>query len=408
MLGNIFSNPGFMPHIHCYLDRPALVATMLVTDFLIGSAYLVISITLLALVRRIKLTFNLVVACFGLFIAACGAGHFMEVWTLWHPDYWVSAGVKVITAAASVGTCVYLLKLRHSLIAIAESSKLAEQRRMDLEVLAASLEERVRDRTREYEESEARYRTLIEAQKKTEQALRQSNQAKDELISICSHELRTPVSAMKLGMQIYLRGLQKNDPKVTSPERVKRMVEQSDKQLNRLTQLIEEILDFSRINAGKLQINRESFNLFEMITEVLERMQLQFESVGSSVTISLDENSFGEWDRLRMEQVMTNLLSNALKYGEGKTVHLKLWQTPRTVLFSVRDEGMGIPLIDHERIFKPYERAVSVNSISGLGLGLYLSLQIVQAHGGTIRVESELECGSTFTVEVPKLFDTSV
>jgi hypothetical protein len=110
-LSDIFSNSGFMPHIHCYLDRPSLVWTMVVTDTLIGLSYVVISATLYILVRRTRLPFQLAFFAFGTFILACGATHFMEVYNLWIPNYWLAALFKVLTAAASVATAIYVVEL---------------------------------------------------------------------------------------------------------------------------------------------------------------------------------------------------------------------------------------------------------------------------------------------------------
>lgn len=151
MLKTLFNDPGFMPHIHCYLADQPLIWTMVVTDLLIGSAYLVISLTLWSILRKIHLKFDLILGCFGLFIAACGATHFMEIWTLWSPDYWVSATIKVVTALASVGTAIYLFRLRHTLVKLAESTRLSEKRKLEFEALAREMEEQVLERTRELE-----------------------------------------------------------------------------------------------------------------------------------------------------------------------------------------------------------------------------------------------------------------
>ena len=146
-LEDTFSQYGFMPHGHCYLWKPLLVYMHVISDLLIGLAYLSISITLYGLVKKINLSYNRIVLCFGIFIGACGLTHFMEIWNLWNADYWWSAWVKVITAIASVGTGVYLFKLRHSIVQVAVASKLAEERRLDLEVLTRTLEDRVTERT---------------------------------------------------------------------------------------------------------------------------------------------------------------------------------------------------------------------------------------------------------------------
>ncbi len=155
-LGTFFSTQGFMPHGHCYLWRPELVATHVISDFLIGSAYVAISLSLYLIVRRIRLPFSPVVLSFGLFIGACGATHFMEIWNLWHADYWLGGLVKILTACASVATSVWLIRLRPQIFAVAESAKLAERQRVDLEALTKSLEERVSERTSQLELSRQR------------------------------------------------------------------------------------------------------------------------------------------------------------------------------------------------------------------------------------------------------------
>ena len=136
MVGDLFSDPGFMPHIHCYLGKNSLVWTMFFTDLLIGLAYVSISLMLWALVRKIRIEFSLVILCFGLFIGACGATHFLDVWTLWHPNYWVAATVKIVTALASVGTGFYLYRLRHLIVKTALAGKRLEIERNQKIVLA--------------------------------------------------------------------------------------------------------------------------------------------------------------------------------------------------------------------------------------------------------------------------------
>ncbi|MFN8790700.1 MAG: PAS domain-containing protein [Bdellovibrionales bacterium] len=158
-----FSQADFMPHGHCYLWQPALVWTHVISDLLIGIAYVSISFILYLLVRKIRLPFTLVVMCFGVFIGACGLTHFLETWNLWHADYWVAGFVKATTAIASVGTGVYLFRLRHPIVTVAEAAKLSEQRRLDLEALTKDLETRVQERTRQLNESRLEIIDVINA-----------------------------------------------------------------------------------------------------------------------------------------------------------------------------------------------------------------------------------------------------
>ena len=163
MLKSLLSDSVYMPHIHCFSEDALLLWTMFATDLLIGLAYVAISLTLWSLLRRIRLPFNLVVVCFGLFIAACGATHFLEVWTLWHPNYWIAATIKILTAIASVGICLYLLKLRHVLVEFAVDGKLSHRRKFDLEKAAKELEVRVLERTREIQNLDTRFQRVSQA-----------------------------------------------------------------------------------------------------------------------------------------------------------------------------------------------------------------------------------------------------
>ncbi len=242
----------------------------------------------------------------------------------------------------------------------------------------------------------------VTEQTRSEASLAAAVRARDELMSICSHELRTPVTSMKLSTQMVLRDLQKENPPEISGDRIRKIIEQSDRQLDRLTRLIEEMLDFARISGGKLLVRPEHFDLTQMVSETIERMRPQFEAASCPLSLTLNERVTGHWDSFRLEQVLTNLLSNSLKYASKKPVEVSLRQDREHAILSIHDHGIGIPEADQQRIFQPYERAVSVYNFGGLGLGLYISAQIVQAHGGTIEVQSKKGNGATFTVILPK------
>lgn len=245
--------------------------------------------------------------------------------------------------------------------------------------------------------------TDVTEQKKIREALEQANQAKEELLSVCSHELRTPVTSMKLSTQIFLRGFRNHGFKFISPQKVVQMVEQLDRQLDRLNRLIEEMLDFSRISGGRLKISCEKLDLTELVDDLVSRMSPQLSQEGIKIFLQKEGAISGEWDRFRLEQVLSNLLSNALKYGAGKPIRVRVWKKSLFAFLSVEDEGHGIDPGDHERIFLPYERGFSVRQISGLGLGLYISDQIIKAHGGSIQVESHINKGAKFIIKLPLL-----
>jgi signal transduction histidine kinase len=222
-------------------------------------------------------------------------------------------------------------------------------------------------------------------------------------MSIASHELKTPLTSLKLQIQIRKRELKKGDFRRFAPELLPKLISEDDKQINRLVRLVDDMLDISRIETGKLSLFAEEFDLSEMVRDTLSRFSGQIEARGSQITYNPSTEVLGRWDRFRMEQVFINLLTNALKYGEGKPIRIDVISKEGRAQISVSDQGIGIEKKDQDRIFGQFERAVSANSISGLGVGLYISKRIVEAHGGQIRVESELGKGSTFTADLPRM-----
>lgn len=247
-----------------------------------------------------------------------------------------------------------------------------------------------------------------QAQKLRTEELQKALQARDDLLSICSHELRTPISSMKLQTQFIKRKIENHDQSGLSPEKMNQVIDQFDKQIDRLTRLIEEMLDFSRINSGTFTLSVEEFDLHTLVIDVLERFNLQLKSNHCKINVSIEKPLMVKWDVFRIDQLLTNLLTNAIKYGGNKPIELRISkeETKQTssVLIEIKDQGMGIASSDLERIFEPYERAISVNKISGLGLGLYISRRIVTAHGGTIQAKSSNGLGATFSVSIPTNF----
>ena len=227
-----------------------------------------------------------------------------------------------------------------------------------------------------------------------EQAVR----ARDEFLSVAGHELRTPVAALNLQVQnlrLALGMAITMDPRV--PERLAKV----DRSLGRLTSLIDDVLDVSRITAGRLQLSLEDVDLAALVRDVVARLLEAGRSPSPTVELSVPERVLGRWDRLRLDQVVTNLVSNALKYGGERPVHVSVQQTGSVARLTVRDEGIGIPSERQAAIFGRFERAVSERNYGGLGLGLWISRQCVAALGGEIRFESVLGQGTTFFVELP-------
>jgi signal transduction histidine kinase len=224
--------------------------------------------------------------------------------------------------------------------------------------------------------------------------------ARDAFLSIASHELKTPLTSLTIQTQLRRRQLGRGQTFTT--EALMKMAEGDARQLDRLTRLIDDMLDISRIASGKLTINPEPVNLSQLVREVAERGSDQAARAGSSITVSGDTDVSGSWDRFRIEQVVTNLFTNAVKYGAGKPVQAVVRSVDGMASLEVIDQGIGIAPADQERIFRQFERAVGPSEVSGLGLGLYIVNQILELHGGSIRVESQAGQGSKFVVLLPR------
>ncbi|MDP9309717.1 MAG: PAS domain S-box protein [Chloroflexota bacterium] len=225
--------------------------------------------------------------------------------------------------------------------------------------------------------------------------------ARDDFLSIASHELKTPITALQLQAQSLLRLAQKGDISRLSPERLITKLQLVDEQTSRLTHLTNDLLDVARIRTGRIDFRPEEFDLAQVVREVVARFDEQLALAGCAVSLQAPM-SISIWsDRSRLEQIITNLLTNAIKYGAGKPITLLIEQEQGVVRLVVRDQGIGIAPEHLERIFVRFERAVSSRNYGGLGLGLYIVRQIVEALGGTIRVTSEVGVGSTFVVTLP-------
>jgi PAS domain S-box-containing protein len=238
--------------------------------------------------------------------------------------------------------------------------------------------------------------TDIDDHVRAEEALQRAVMQRDDFLSVASHELRTPLTSLKLELANLRRIAERCEGTVPRP-RLEDKLTKIDAQAERLHRLINELLDVSRISSGRLDLEIEELDLARAALDVGARFQEEAARVGCPLTIVAPEPVIGRWDRNRVEQVITNLLSNALKYGDRKPVRVEVAGGPQALL-KVRDHGIGISPTDQQRIFERFERASSTRNFGGIGLGLWIVKEIVDALGGTVRVESEIGAGSTFIV----------
>jgi PAS domain S-box-containing protein len=224
--------------------------------------------------------------------------------------------------------------------------------------------------------------------------------ARDEFLSIASHELRTPLTALKLALE-NMRRVATPDAIAQLPrEYVERVLTTAERQGQRLENLVAALLDVSRIHMGRLELEFEDVDLAAVVAECAAALEDEAAQSGSEIRVR-GAPVRGEWDRLRIGQIVTNLLSNAVKYGAGKPVEVEYGAASERAWITVRDQGIGIAPADQRQIFERFERAVSSRNYGGLGLGLYIVRRIVEAHGGTVRVESKPGEGAAFLVDLP-------
>jgi signal transduction histidine kinase len=238
-------------------------------------------------------------------------------------------------------------------------------------------------------------RDLRAAVARAETALQQ----RDEVLSVASHELKTPLTSLNLAIEGLARDARRGN--VSLGEKGMDRIVRAEKQVHRLAALVDQLLDFSRLSLGRMTIEPSEVDLAALVEEVAGRFRdMGLARTGKPVDFRGVHRLIGRWDRDRLDQVITNLLSNALKYGAGKPVWVSL-EGGATARIRVHDDGIGIAPADQQRIFERFERPAASAQLGGVGLGLWIARELVTAHGGTITVESALGQGATFTVELP-------
>jgi signal transduction histidine kinase len=231
-------------------------------------------------------------------------------------------------------------------------------------------------------------------------AAHEAVRARDEFLSVASHELKTPLTPLQLRIQALQKLVAAGT--ATPPEQLAEALRGADRHVRRLAGRIDDLLEMSRALNGQLALALQPIDLGATVRGVVDRYRTEIDRAGCEVVLTAASAVVGRWDRARIEQLFTNLLVNAVKYAPGR-IDVEVGEDAAhvTARLLVRDRGTGIAPVDQERVFLPFERAVSYLNASGFGLGLYVVRQIVDAHGGAIRLDSVLGRGSTFVVELP-------
>jgi signal transduction histidine kinase len=236
----------------------------------------------------------------------------------------------------------------------------------------------------------------------TEGDLQQALRLRDEFMSIASHELATPLTVLRLQVDALHRKVSRAEGQHLEPGALLGSLDTVTKQVDRLSRLVADLLDLSRIRSRRFHLDLEALELSQIVADVVSRLQPLAAARGCQLEVTERSEATGYWDRLRIEQVLANLISNATKYGAGKPIEVSVRATDELAILSVKDLGIGIAPEDAARIFARFERATSVGKAESLGLGLFITHEIVKAHGGSIIVDSAPGRGATFRVELPR------
>jgi signal transduction histidine kinase len=234
---------------------------------------------------------------------------------------------------------------------------------------------------------------------------------RDEFLSIASHELKTPLTSLRLKVDGILRASVKTGSEPIDLVKLAARIGGVDKQLDRLTELVDALLDVSRAAAGRLELSLGEVDLVAVVVDVAERFKDELASAGCPLSIVVSGPDgregarnpiFGHWDRMRLDEVATNFLSNAIKYGASKPIQIRVSASDERAIIEVEDHGIGISNEDQQRLFERFARVVSPEHYGGFGLGLWIVKLLVEAMGGKVAVKSAVGMGSVFSAELPR------
>ncbi|MEO7161012.1 MAG: hybrid sensor histidine kinase/response regulator [Polaromonas sp.] len=251
------------------------------------------------------------------------------------------------------------------------------------------------------EKSRKEQEALLAQLQTTQQELQKAVRMRDDFMSVVAHELLTPLNSLFLETQMRKLELDRDNPDLFQKTGLAEMFSRDQQQIQSMVELIDDILDVSRIQHKRLSVRPRSTELSSLVKRAVGQLSSQVAAAGIPVTVQADQEIQGCWDEFRIQQVIINLLTNALRYGDGKPVSISLVAVPDGARIDVCDQGKGIAAGDQQRIFEQFERGADPISPDGFGLGLYISRQLVEAHGGSIELASKAGKGSVFSVTLP-------
>ncbi len=261
----------------------------------------------------------------------------------------------------------------------------------------------VRRQVQALEKSRQEQETLLKELQAAQGELQNAIRMRDDFMSMVAHELRTPLNTLFLEAQLRKMQLDRGNTAIFDAAYLQKMVARDQRQIQSMVRLIDDMLDVSRIRSNRLSIRPSEVDLSALLQRVVGNLANQAASAGTTITLENGHAITGTWDEFRIEQVVVNLLTNALRYGGGKPVKVSVAPADGCARIEVTDQGMGISEEDQQRIFEQFERAAGNDGTGGLGLGLFITQQLVEAHGGRIGVQSVRGQGSTFAVTLPML-----
>ena len=374
-----------MPHGHCYFWNPGLLGLHITSDALIALAYYSIPFTLVYFVRnRRDLAFDWMFLCFAVFIVACGTTHLMEIWSIWHPTYWLSGSIKALTALVSLPTAVLLVRLVPKALALPSP--------LELKQANEGLKREIVERKQAFEQIQELNKQL---QRKSA-LLEAANQELESFSYSVSHDLRAPVRHI----DGFATLLQRHEG--AFDEQGRRHLDTISESAKRMGQLIDDLLVFSRI--GRAELRHATVNLDQLVQDAIR--DLEPETRGRNIVWKQDPLPTVVGDAAMLRQVFVNLLANAVKYtrlADPARIEITCAAgTAEEIVVSVRDNGVGFDMQYVDKLFGVFQRLHRQDEFEGTGIGLANVRRIVLRHGGRTWAEGKLNEGATFFFSLPK------